>query len=49
MSKSGTVMCQCARCQHIKLHHARGLCKCCYNHAAEKRQLDLYARRADWK
>ena len=31
MSKNGTRVVTCARCQNIKLHHARALCKCCYN------------------
>jgi hypothetical protein len=31
MSKNGTVMVACARCGNVKLHHARGCCKCCYN------------------
>ena len=31
MSKNGTVMRVCERCRNLKLHHARGCCKCCYN------------------
>ena len=27
----------CLRCRNLKLHEARGLCKCCYNHLAEHR------------
>lgn len=27
----------CLRCDGHKLHEARGLCKCCYNHLAEGR------------
>ena len=27
----------CMRCRVIKRHEARGLCKCCYNHLAERR------------
>lgn len=27
----------CIRCQNLKRHEARGLCKCCYNHVREGR------------
>lgn len=42
MSKNGTIMTGCLHCGQWKLHHARGLCKCCYNHAAERGYLHLY-------
>ena len=42
MSKNGTIFLTCARCGHWKLHHARHLCKCCYNHASERGLLALY-------
>lgn len=35
--KRGRVPVLCMRCRNLKFHEARGLCKCCYNHLAEKR------------
>lgn len=42
MSKNGTIMVVCIRCRCHKLHHARGICKCCYNHASDGGYLHLY-------
>lgn len=42
MSKNGTIWAPCLHCNNTKLHHARGLCKCCYNHAAARGYLHLY-------
>ncbi len=44
MSKNGSRMVVCDRCRNMKLHHARGLCKCCYNHATEAGELGLHPR-----
>ncbi|QGU03123.1 hypothetical protein CKALI_11395 [Corynebacterium kalinowskii] len=35
--KRGRRLTVCLRCQNMKVHEARGLCKCCYNHLAEHR------------
>lgn len=42
MSKNGTRQVPCLHCGNLKLHHSRGLCKCCYNHATERGYLHLY-------
>lgn len=38
--KRGRVPIVCLRCRGVKFHEARGLCKCCYNHLAERRCRD---------
>lgn len=42
MSKNGTRMAECARCHNVKLHHARGCCKCCYNKIMAAGQAAMY-------
>ena len=37
MSKNGTRIVVCERCRSAKLHHARSLCKSCYNKVADGR------------
>lgn len=37
MSKNGTKVQVCERCRGLKLHHARGCCKSCYNKIADGR------------
>lgn len=45
----GRQVVQCLRCGGLKIHEARGLCKCCYNHLREQRcrhgeSLDQYPK-----
>lgn len=50
MSKNGTKVQVCERCRALKLHHARGCCKSCYNKIADGRDpagLDHYPTLAE--
>jgi ribosomal protein L37E len=50
MSKNGTRVIVCERCRRLKLHHARSVCKSCYNKLAEGRDrsgLDHYPTLAE--
>lgn len=42
MSKNGGRKVPCLHCGSLKLHHCRGLCKCCYNHAVADGYVNAY-------